>query len=129
VQAVFSHTAFRVPALARLRSPQVGVTVDVYHLWWDPSIEREIARCGRLGALFAYHVCDWRTPTIDMLNDHGLIQSVATRIRATATRLIFTKEDQESVRTGTAVGPQSSGAGPEFFGTGTVCGATRRSAS
>jgi sugar phosphate isomerase/epimerase len=54
-------------------NPHVGVAVDVYHVWWDPSLEREIARCGRLGALLAYHVCDWRTPTVDLLNDRGLM--------------------------------------------------------
>jgi sugar phosphate isomerase/epimerase len=57
----------------QLRSPLVGVAVDVYHLWWDPTLEAEIARCGRLRALFAYHVCDWRTPTVDLLNDRGLM--------------------------------------------------------
>lgn len=56
-----------------LDSPQVGVAVDVYHLWWDPALEAEIARCGRLGKLFAYHICDWRTPTTDLLNDRGLM--------------------------------------------------------
>ncbi len=54
-------------------SPLVGVAADVYHLWWDPALEQEIARCGRLSALFAFHVCDWRTPTIDLLNDRGLM--------------------------------------------------------
>lgn len=56
-----------------LASPWVGVAVDVYHLWWDPMLEIEIARCGRLDALLAYHVCDWRTPTVDLLNDRGLM--------------------------------------------------------
>jgi len=51
----------------------VGVAVDVYHLWWDDQLEAEIARCGQLGKLFAYHVCDWRVPTTDMLNDRGLM--------------------------------------------------------
>ncbi|MBI2512830.1 MAG: sugar phosphate isomerase/epimerase [Opitutae bacterium] len=59
--------------VAQLESPHVGVAADVYHLWWDPALEQEIARCGKLGALFAYHVCDWRTPTVDMLNDRGLM--------------------------------------------------------
>lgn len=54
-------------------SPLVGVAADVYHLWWDPALQQEIARCGRLNALFAFHVCDWRTPTIDLLNDRGLM--------------------------------------------------------
>jgi sugar phosphate isomerase/epimerase len=57
----------------QLASPSVGVAVDVYHLWWDPALQAEIARCGRLGALLAYHVCDWRTPTVDLLNDRGLM--------------------------------------------------------
>jgi sugar phosphate isomerase/epimerase len=52
--------------------PAVGVAVDAYHVWWDPALESELARCGRLGALLAFHVCDWRTPTIDLLNDRGL---------------------------------------------------------
>jgi sugar phosphate isomerase/epimerase len=57
----------------QLKSPWVGVAADVYHLWWDPALEAEIARCGRLKALFAYHVCDWRTPTTDLLLDRGLM--------------------------------------------------------
>ncbi len=54
-------------------SPRVGVAVDVYHLWWDPQLEPEIMRCGRAGNLLAYHICDWRVPTRDMLNDRGLM--------------------------------------------------------
>lgn len=57
----------------QLDSPWVGVAVDVYHLWWDPALEQEIARCGRLKKLFAYHVCDWKTPTDDILLDRGLM--------------------------------------------------------
>jgi len=57
----------------RLDHSAVGVAVDVYHLWWDPHLEREIARCGRDGRIIAFHVCDWRTPTRDLLNDRGLM--------------------------------------------------------
>lgn len=52
--------------------PKLGVAVDVYHVWWDPALELEIARCGAMGKIFAFHVCDWRTPTVDFLNDRGL---------------------------------------------------------
>jgi sugar phosphate isomerase/epimerase len=55
-----------------IRSPWVGIAVDVYHLWWDPALEAEINRSGRAGTLFAYHVCDWKTPTEDLLLDRGL---------------------------------------------------------
>jgi sugar phosphate isomerase/epimerase len=54
-------------------SPWVGVAVDVYHLWWDPSLEKEIKRCGENGNLAAFHICDWNVPTADMLNDRGLM--------------------------------------------------------
>jgi len=56
-----------------LNSEWVGVAVDVYHLWWDPHLENEIKRCGKNNALLAFHVCDWKTPTIDLLNDRGLM--------------------------------------------------------
>jgi len=54
-----------------ISSLMVGVTVDVYHLWWDPNLEAEIARAG--DTVFSFHVCDWRIPTRDMLNDRGLM--------------------------------------------------------
>lgn len=56
-----------------LNSPWVGVAVDVYHLWWDPTLEREIKRCGEKGNLLAFHVCDWNVPTTDFLFDRGLM--------------------------------------------------------
>lgn len=56
-----------------LHSPSVGVAVDVYHLWWDPDLEREIMRCGKNGNLLAFHICDWKVPTTDLLLDRGLM--------------------------------------------------------
>lgn len=63
-------------------SDLVGVAVDVYHLWWDPQLEAEIARCGRAGKLFAFHVCDWKTPTVDLLLDRGLPGEGCIDVRA-----------------------------------------------
>jgi sugar phosphate isomerase/epimerase len=56
-----------------LASPWIGVAVDVYHLWWDPNLEQEIKRCGKNGNLSAFHICDWKTPTLDLLNDRGIM--------------------------------------------------------
>jgi len=56
-----------------INSPVVGVAVDVYHLWWDPDLESEINRCAANHHLFAFHVCDWKVPTLDFLNDRGLM--------------------------------------------------------
>lgn len=56
-----------------LDSEWVGVAVDVYHLWWDPDLEKEIIRCGKNNSILAFHICDWKSPTFDMLNDRGLM--------------------------------------------------------
>jgi sugar phosphate isomerase/epimerase len=56
-----------------INSPWVGVALDVYHLWWDAYLEREIKRCGEKKNIFAFHVCDWNVPTTDMLLDRGLM--------------------------------------------------------
>ena len=51
----------------------LGVAVDVYHVWWDPALRREIERAGAADRLFAYHICDWLVPTRDLLNDRGMM--------------------------------------------------------
>lgn len=56
-----------------LDHPNIGVTLDVYHTWWDDRLEAETLRCGRNNKLFSYHICDWKTPTTDLLNDRGLM--------------------------------------------------------
>ena len=62
--------------LCDLLDPQcsgaLGVAVDVYHVWWDPKLQAQIARAGR-DRLLAFHVCDWLVPTRDLLNDRGMM--------------------------------------------------------
>jgi sugar phosphate isomerase/epimerase len=57
----------------QLQSPWVGIAMDVYHVWWDPDLEDEIIRAGRMKTLFGYHVCDWRPNTRHLLTDRGLM--------------------------------------------------------
>ncbi len=57
----------------QLDHPLVGIAADVYHIWWDPDLADQIRITGEKDRLFAFHVCDWRTPTIDLLNDRGLM--------------------------------------------------------
>jgi sugar phosphate isomerase/epimerase len=49
----------------------VGVAVDVYHVWWDPDLKKEIARAA--DKILAYHVNDWLVPTTDLLLDRGMM--------------------------------------------------------
>jgi sugar phosphate isomerase/epimerase len=53
-------------------SGSIGVAVDVYHVWWDPTLQQQIERAGSK-RLLAFHVCDWLTPTKDFLNDRGMM--------------------------------------------------------
>lgn len=62
-----------------LGSEQVGVAIDVYHLWWDSFLKSEIQRAR--DTIFAFHVCDWRTPTRDLLNDRELMGRGCIRIQ------------------------------------------------
>lgn len=52
-------------------SPFLGVAVDVYHLWFDPKLENEIKNAGK--KIFAFHVSDWSTPRLDVLNDRRIM--------------------------------------------------------
>lgn len=54
-------------------SPFLGVALDVYHVWWDPDLKNQIMRCGKSKNLFAFHICDWLTPTVHFLLDRGLM--------------------------------------------------------
>lgn len=76
------NTMGQARAICRqLKSAWVGVAVDVYHTWWDDRLEDEIGACGREGALFSFHISDWRTPTTDLLEDRGVMGEGCIPIR------------------------------------------------
>lgn len=52
-------------------APNVGVAVDVYHVWWDTDLPRQLARAGR--RIFGLHLCDWLAETRDVLLDRGMM--------------------------------------------------------
>jgi len=54
-------------------APYLGVAIDLYHVWWDPTLEAQVARAGEQRRIFAFHVCDWLVPTRDMLTDRGMM--------------------------------------------------------
>jgi len=67
-------------ALDPAGSGQLGVAVDVYHVWWDPKLQGQIKRAGAR-RLLAYHVCDWLVPTRDLLNDRGMMGDGVIELR------------------------------------------------
>ncbi|MDQ8200232.1 sugar phosphate isomerase/epimerase [Pelagicoccus enzymogenes] len=51
----------------------LGITVDVFHVWWDDALQAQIKLTGEKGRLFSFHICDWKNNPEDMLNDRGLM--------------------------------------------------------
>jgi sugar phosphate isomerase/epimerase len=51
---------------------QLGLAVDVYHVWWDQAVFDGIARAGAR-RIHAFHICDWLVPTRDILLDRGMM--------------------------------------------------------
>ena len=69
------------------RTGALGVAVDAYHVWWDPKLAQQISRAGQIrhpsekNRLLAFHVCDWLTPTRDLLNDRGMMGDGVIELR------------------------------------------------
>lgn len=67
-------------ALDPAASGALGVIVDIYHVWWDPKLREQIQRAGAR-RLLGFHVCDWLTPTTDLLLDRGMMGDGVIDIR------------------------------------------------
>jgi sugar phosphate isomerase/epimerase len=60
-------------------SDDVGVVVDVYHVWWDPNLFDEIKRA--TGRILGFHVSDWMVPTEELLAGRGLMGDGVIELR------------------------------------------------
>jgi sugar phosphate isomerase/epimerase len=52
-------------------APNVGLAVDVYHVWWDRTLHESLAVAKR--RVLSYHLCDWLEDTRHMLLDRGMM--------------------------------------------------------
>lgn len=55
----------------QINAENLGVAIDVYHVWWDTDLPRQLARAGR--RIFGFHLCDWLAHTTDVLLDRGMM--------------------------------------------------------
>ena len=60
-------------------SRNVGVVVDVYHVWWDPERTQEIAQLGE--HIAGYHVNDWLVPVKNVLMNRGMMGDGVIELR------------------------------------------------
>jgi sugar phosphate isomerase/epimerase len=65
--------------LAERVGPDVGVVVDVYHVWWDPERTAEIALLGP--RIAGYHVNDWLVPVQNVLLNRGMMGDGVIELR------------------------------------------------
>ncbi len=62
-----------------VQAPNVGIAVDVYHVWWDSELA---ASCkAAQGRILGLHLCDWLENTADMLLDRGMMGDGVTDLR------------------------------------------------
>ncbi len=54
-----------------LSSDILGIAIDVYHVWWDTDLPRQLRRAG--SRIFGFHLCDWLAHTTDFLVDRGMM--------------------------------------------------------
>ncbi len=78
-RSVVSQLGEALDIVERLGSPQVGVVIDVYHVWWDPSLYRQIERAR--GRIFGFHVNDWLSPPPDILMGRGMMGDGVIELR------------------------------------------------
>jgi sugar phosphate isomerase/epimerase len=78
-------------------SKNVGLSLDLYHTFWDPKLSEGIKRA--TGKIFGVHVNDWRFPTRDILLDRVLmgdgiipIQKIIREIKETGYKGFFETE-------------------------------------
>jgi sugar phosphate isomerase/epimerase len=53
------------------KSRNLGMVIDVYHVWWDPAVYSEIERAS--DQIIGFHVNDWIVPVPNMLNGRGIM--------------------------------------------------------
>ena len=74
------NTLAQANALCERLGEGVGIAVDVYHVWWDPELARGIAATPAR-RLLGFHICDWLSPTTDLLTDRGMMGDGVIDIR------------------------------------------------
>ena len=65
---------------AAVGADNVGLAVDVYHVWWDRRLADTLARAK--GRVLGYHLCDWLENTRDMLLDRGMMGDGVANLKA-----------------------------------------------
>lgn len=69
-----------------VNAANLGIAVDVYHVWWDSDLEAQLLRAGK-DRIFGYHLCDWLADTRDVLLDRGMMGDGVADLKAIRARV------------------------------------------
>lgn len=64
-----------------INAPNLGIALDVYHIWFDLSLEAELKRAGP-NRILSYHLCDWLADTKDVFLDRGMMGDGVADLKA-----------------------------------------------
>jgi sugar phosphate isomerase/epimerase len=59
---------------------EVGLVLDVFHIWWDPCVMQQISASA--GRICGFHVSDWLVPLPDVLLGRGMMGDGVIDIRS-----------------------------------------------
>ncbi|MBO9479148.1 sugar phosphate isomerase/epimerase [Shimia sp. R11_0] len=59
----------------------VGIAIDVYHVWWDTTLAETLSQRAK-GRILGYHLCDWLADTADVLLDRGMMGDGVADLKA-----------------------------------------------
>ncbi|MBW3097982.1 sugar phosphate isomerase/epimerase family protein [Pseudohoeflea coraliihabitans] len=62
-------------------APNIGIAVDVYHVWWDRMLPQSLLAAAP-DRILSYHLCDWLENTSDMLLDRGMMGDGVADLKA-----------------------------------------------
>jgi sugar phosphate isomerase/epimerase len=63
----------------QLNQPNLGVVVDVFHVWWDPEVYNQIQAAS--GTILGFHISDWLVPLPDILMGRGMMGDGVIELR------------------------------------------------
>lgn len=55
-----------------VNATNLGLAIDVYHVWWDTDLAAQLKRAGE-NLIYGFHLCDWLSETRDILLDRGMM--------------------------------------------------------
>ena len=68
-------------SIAQQYAPEeVGLVLDVFHIWWDPCVMQQISATA--GRIRGFHVSDWLVPLPDVLLGRGMMGDGVIDIRS-----------------------------------------------